>query len=91
MAVESQRERIQQPAEHDRRGEESAEHHRTRAELLSWFIAEEHAEHERHKKGEQHEKQEVTSHLRPSAMSYASRITRKFKSPDTIRKQFPYS
>ena len=60
---------IHQPAEHERRGDESAKHDRAGPELLSWIIAKQHAEDERHEEREHHEQEEVAGHLRPSAMS----------------------
>ena len=43
-----------------------------------------------YEKRKQHEEQEM-GHFRPIAMSKASRTTRKFKRPATMRKLLPYS
>src|SRR5215212_727482 len=86
-----QRQRVHQPAEHERRTDEAAEHHQTRAQLRPGFVAQEDREDERHEEREEHERQEVAGHLRPMPMSKASRITRKFSRPATMRKQLPYS
>ena len=86
-----QRQRIHQPAEQDRSKHEPAKHERTRPQLRSRLLAQKHREYERYQEGKYQQKKEVAGHFRPTAMSYASRMTREFKRPETIRKQLPYS
>ena len=59
--------------------------------LLARIVPHQRRKHDGHEEREEGQQQEVTGHLRPIAISKASRITRKFKSPATIRKVLPYS
>src|SRR5205085_370853 len=71
--------------------DEPAEHHRARPHLGAWVVAQQHGKDQRDEKGKQREQQHVARHFRPMPMSNASRTTRKFSRPATIRKQLPYS
>ena len=87
----SKRKGIDQPAEHDGGGNEAPEHQRPATELLARFLTRQRGEDRGHRHGKEDQQQEVAAHLRPTAISNASRITRKFKRPETIRKLLPYS
>jgi hypothetical protein len=52
-----------------------------------WLITEKHAEHERDEESEHEQEQEMTV-ISAKGDVAMSRMTRKFKRPDTIRKQF---
>ena len=67
------------------------EHHCRGTNLLARIVPHQRRKHDGHEEREEREQQEVTGHLRPIAMSKASRTTRKFKRPATIRKVLPYS
>src|SRR4051794_31522611 len=82
---------MHQPAENEGDGEEPAEHHRAGPQLGARLVAKQHGKNQRHEKGKQREEENVARHFRPMPMSKASRMTRKLRSPATIRKQLPYS
>ena len=97
MRDASQREWIHQPAEDHGGYDESSEHHRGGPDLLARVVAHQHREHDRHEEGKERKQEEMAGHVRyflyflPMAMSKASRMTRKFKRPATMRKLLPYS
>src|SRR6185295_5082189 len=87
-----QRERIHQPAEHEGRREEPAEHQAAEPELIARIVFGDDGEDERDEKREDGEKRQVAlHHLRPMAMSKASMTTSRLSSPATIRNALPYS
>ncbi len=87
----SQRQRIEQPPDEDARADESCEEPPAELQLLTRLIAHERRKHDRHEQREDHHQSEVAGHLRPLAMSNASRTTSMLSSPATITKVFPYS
>src|SRR6478672_3717461 len=65
-AMTSERERINQPAENDRRSEKPAEHHAAEPHLIAQVVFGDHREDQRHEKREHDEQQHVAlHHLRP--------------------------
>ena len=54
---------------------------RRRAQLLPRIVTHQHGEHDRDEKRKEASSRKMTGHLRPIAMSNASRITRKFSRP----------
>src|SRR6185503_10263022 len=87
----SERERIQQPAEDDRRADESAEQLGAERQLLARLVAHQYGERDRHEGREGGEQSEMAGgvhrvclYFRPSAMSKASSTASMFSKPATM-------
>src|SRR5688572_32498525 len=89
--TESERQRVHQPAKRDGESDERGKHLRAGPQLRAGLVAQQHREDNRHQEREDRHQQEMACHLRPMAMSNASRMTRKFSRPATMRKVLPYS